>query len=165
MQPSAASSSKTPGPVSILDPPPDGYLCPLTKGQEAHYRPPFCWLEDHVGRSEARKQLYPSCLPRSPPSPGPGANTPASKGYGLQTILMHQFRGLVVWRRQKKATGARSGCGTSGLVPSNGSSRPGGDGGGLRGPGCSVIPGSGAGAAADEGGKLLSAMSAWSREP
>lgn len=120
-------------------------------------------LLDHVGRPEARKQLYPSCLP--PLAPGLGTDTPASKGYGLHTILMHQFRGLVVWRRQKKATGARSGCGTSGLVPSNGSSRPGGDGGGLRGPGCSVIPGSGSGAAEDEGGKLLSAMSAWSREP
>lgn len=111
-----------------------------------------------MDRPVARKQLHPSFLPML--APGLGKNTPASKGYGLHTILMHQFRGLVVCRRQKKATGARSGCGMSGFVPSSGSSRPGGDGGGLWGPGCSVIPGSGAWAAADEGGKMLSAMSA-----
>lgn len=63
MQPSAASGSKTPGPASILDTSPDGHLCPLIKAQEAHYRPRFCWLEDHVVRLEAGKQFYPFCLP------------------------------------------------------------------------------------------------------
>lgn len=33
----------------------------------------------------------------------------AWKGYGLHTILMHQFRGLVVCFKQKKTTGAKSG--------------------------------------------------------
>lgn len=33
----------------------------------------------------------------------------ARKGYGLHTILMHQFRGLVVCFKQKKTTGAKSG--------------------------------------------------------
>lgn len=33
----------------------------------------------------------------------------AQKGYGLHTILMHQFRGLVVCFKQKKTTGANSG--------------------------------------------------------
>lgn len=42
------------------------------------------------------------------PQRGPDQPRP-HEGYGLHTILMHQFRGLVVWRRQKKATGARSG--------------------------------------------------------
>jgi hypothetical protein len=118
--------------------------------------------------SLARGQYEQMGLIRSVSSPTNGlwlGRAQAAKGYGLHTILMHQFRGLVVWRRQKKATGARSGCGTSGSAPSRGSSRPGGDGVGLLGPGCSVIPASRAGAAADEGGELLSAMSAWCRVP
>lgn len=106
-------------------------------------------------------QLLSPVWPLAPYSP---QQSPAPKGYGLQTILMHQFRGLVVWRRQKKATGARSGCGTSGSAPSGGSSKPGGEGGGLRGLGCSVTSGSAAGAAEEEGGRALSAMSALSRE-
>lgn len=40
------------------------------------------------------------------------------KGYGLETIRMHQLRGQVVCLRQKKTTGASSGKGTTRVLRS-----------------------------------------------
>lgn len=120
-------------------------------------------LSREEGEGPIAEAPVPWSGPTYSPSPAPG---PTHKGYGLHTILMHQFRGLVVCRRQKKATGARSGWGTSGSPPSRGCSGPGGEGGGLWGPGCSVTPGSAAGAAAgDGGGEELSAMAARAGSP
>lgn len=40
------------------------------------------------------------------------------KGYGLETMRMHQLRGQVVCLRQKKTTGASSGNGTTSVLRS-----------------------------------------------
>lgn len=113
------------------------------------------------------------------------AQLTALKGYGLHTILMHQFRGLVVCFKQKKTTGAKSGYGTSGsgggsMSSSSSSSPRSGDGGGCsKGVSCSVTPrstrsrGHRVGLWADgfpecqaeEGWEPCSAMLAWIENP